>query len=49
MAKKQKLIGIDMGSSEIRCVEVIGSEDDFVITGFGYAPVEDPENKESSL
>ncbi len=49
MANKQKLIGIDIGSSEIRCVEVIGSEDDFVITGFGYAAVEDPENKESSL
>ncbi len=49
MAKKQKLIGLDMGSSEIRCVEVAAAGDDLVITGFGYAPVEDPEKKESSL
>ena len=49
MAKKEKLIGLDMGSSEVRCVEVIAAGDDLIVTGFGYAPVEDPEKKDKSL
>ena len=49
MAKKQKLIGLDIGTSEVRVVEVSGTPDDVVITGFGYAAVEDPTKKKDAI
>ncbi|MFC1671750.1 type IV pilus assembly protein PilM [Planctomycetota bacterium] len=49
MAKKQKLIGLDIGTNEVRVVEVSTTPDDVVITGFGYAAVEDPTKKKDAI
>lgn len=41
MAKKDKIVALDIGASEVRAVEVSIADDEIAITGFGYAPVED--------
>lgn len=41
MPKKQKVIGLDIGSSEIRCVEISTMTEETAITGFAYAPVDE--------
>lgn len=49
MAKRQRLLGLDIGSSEVRCVEVTGTDSKVTITGFGYAPVEDIERRDQAV
>ncbi len=51
MAKKQKLIGLDIGTSEVRCVEVsvTGVGEEIAVTGFGYAAVEDQTKRKEAI
>ena len=51
VAKKQKLIGLDIGTSEVRCVEVsvTGAGDGVAVTGFGYAAVEDQTKRKEAI
>src|SRR5687768_6517133 len=40
LGKKKSLVGLDIGSSEVKAIELTQVGDHLKITGFGHAPVE---------
>ncbi len=49
MARSEKLVGVDIGTTTVRCVEVLRKRDTVYVTAFGYAPVTDASDRGSAV